>query len=106
MRGLLEQVLTGRYGDAEIVPSQPFTEYLWNPNDECFRAVLYKRSSWDRFLLERFQTMKDIYGDAVGGCLVGESVKVAMLHGPAVFGLYSIGELQAQKEVSDALTGC
>jgi hypothetical protein len=49
-----------------------------------------------------FGNLHAIYGDAVGGSLLRGSLKVSMLEGRKVFGLYEIKELQANPRVRHA----
>jgi hypothetical protein len=43
-----------------------------------------------------------IYGDARGGFVIGDSLKLSLLEGPNVFGLHRIEELQGQQEIQRA----
>lgn len=93
MTGQIETILTARYGQPSVRRKLPFVEYLWNDDDEQRRSTLYKidhRSSPP----SRFkEILEPLYGDAVGGFLVGDSLKIANLSNIAIFGLYTIAEL-------------
>jgi len=99
MTGLVEVVLAERYGAPTIVPGTEFLEYRWNEKSEPFHCVLYKTiadiRSWDA----EPRVLEKIYGDALGGFLLLDSLKLAMLAGPPVYGLYGIDELRGQPEV-------
>jgi hypothetical protein len=104
MIGAVEMVLAKRYSAPLVVPSEPFTEYRWNDSSEVKQCVLYKELVWDEDLVKRWGALEPIYGNCVGGFLIGipSSMKLAMMRGPKLFGLYLIEELQAQPEVRRA----
>jgi hypothetical protein len=106
MIGTVEIVLTKRYGAPRVVPSPPFTEYRWNNGNNVNESVLYKSLTWDKDLSKRWGALESIYGDSLGGFLVGvpSSLKLAMMRGPEIFGLYSIDQLQARPEIRRAKT--
>lgn len=101
MNGLVEEVLAERYGAPTIFADSQFLQYRWNEQIESLTCVLYKaaRGSTHDGSLGVFG---QVYGDAMGGFLLNESLKLAMLACPPVYGLYSVAELRLQPEVRDA----
>jgi hypothetical protein len=104
MIGEVEIALTNRYGNPLVVPSEPFSEYRWRHCSDVNQSVLYKKLVWDKDLAKRWGALQPIYGDSVGGFLIGipSSIKLAMMSGPEVFGLYPMDELQARPEIRRA----
>lgn len=100
MIGILEETLTRTFGEPRIFSSQALLEFRWNTSEEeSCQSVLYKCLDQYHGSPNSLDHFSYLYGDALGGTMVGDSLKVAMLDGPEVFGLYSIDELQFQKEV-------
>jgi hypothetical protein len=97
MPGLVETVLQDRYGKPRVVASPPFMEFHWNEEVETLSCILYKRCELRDELGSR--ALSTVYGDAEGGFMLGDSLKVAMRQGPNVFGLYQLGELQDHPRV-------
>jgi len=104
MIGLLERVLRDRYGEPAILVSGLFREFQWNTNCESRKCVLYKPNPPGIDVASPLGDLGSIYGDAVGGFFLLNALKVAMLEGPNVFGLYKIDELQAHPAVRYANT--
>jgi hypothetical protein len=102
MIGIVEQVLRNRYGEPIVITSTESVEYRWNTNVEADSSTLYKRVEPCGELQERFWRLRSFYGDAVGGFLVGDSLKVSTLDERKVFGLHYIDELLARPEVRHA----
>jgi hypothetical protein len=101
MRGILEKVLVDLNGPAEIVEGHPFREKRWNSGGpDC--DVLYFGTDWTTKPAVDLKMHKALYGDACGGFLAGNSLKVAMLSSRTVFGLYTIEELLALPPVQRA----
>ncbi len=96
MNGILESMLTRLYGKPKVIQSTPFIECRWNETDEPRRCVLYKPVVWDAELERRLGVLKPVYGDAVGGSILRGALRISMLRGPKVWGLYQIDELQTQ----------
>lgn len=102
MSGLVEDVLTERYGSPMIVTGLELTEYRWNDDREAFRCHLYKPPALHTADTGRFVVLRRVYGDALGASLLLGSLRLAMVAGPRVYGLYAIDELRAQPEVRQA----
>lgn len=103
MIGIVEDVLTECYGHPRIVRGTRLLEYRWNEHSEASTCLLYKAifpgSASDGGELGG---IGEIYGDVMGGFLLSDSLKLAMVAGPAVYGLYALDELRMQPEIKDA----
>ena len=102
MIGLVERVLRERYGEPSIVGRVTLVEYRWNEEYECRRCVLYKLATAQPELEAGPLSLRPVYGDAMGASLLQGSMRVAVVAGPTIYGLYSLSSLQAQPEVRDA----
>jgi len=102
-RGLLQTILTQRYGVPNINSTAKPTEYRWFAKNERANSILYVGMDWERDYATRFGSLKGIYGECIGGFLIGDSLKVALLIPQNIFGLYYIEELRNQPEVRHAL---
>jgi len=97
--GLFEGILRRRYGAPRISREGPFVQWCWNDAQPEASSVLYLGNEGRPQALERFPGLATIYGDAVGGFLIGDSLKLAMLVPHHVYGLYHIAELLSQPEL-------
>jgi hypothetical protein len=102
MVGILEKLLRERYGQASIVASTPLVEYRWNEGADALRCTLYKLPDSPEEFGEDTAILRPVYGDAAGGFLLGAGLKVSMIRGPRVFGLYQWQELQVVPDVVHA----
>jgi hypothetical protein len=101
--GLLERILIRRYGQPELSVGDSMALWRWNtcrPRDEC---ILYVGMKWHGRFGHRFASLKQIYGEAFGGFLIGDSLKIAVLLPCDVYGLWRIDELQTLPPVRRAL---
>lgn len=101
--GILETVLVRRYGQPELSVGDSLAIWRWNtrrPHDEC---ILYLGMKWRGQFGHRFASLKEIYGEAFGGFLIGDSLKVAVLLPRKIYGLWRIDELQMLPPVKRAL---
>ena len=103
MIGILEKLLTKRYGDPRVIAGAPYAEYRWRDDVARSSSILYKSFEWNNDLERRLGVLRDVYGDVVGGFVLGDSLKISTLRRPKVYGLYPIEELQQQPEVVLAL---
>jgi hypothetical protein len=71
-------------------------EFRWNQEEKGNGSTLYKRLDWDIQLEREFGELKEVYGDALGGILMGDSLKMATLRGPSIWGIWPIRELHKQ----------
>lgn len=103
MTGIIETILTRLCGSPTVEPGEKLDQYRWNTGSDAGESVLYKHTrESDIPAVDTPTVLRQIYGDAIGGSLVGGTVKVAVVVG-SVFGLYALDELQAQPEVVRAL---
>jgi hypothetical protein len=102
MIGILEQVLCRRYGDPSVDCYGDALLYRWAFLEERLHSVLYKFSASTPESSVLATPLQEVYGDFLGGSLLGGSLKVAMWGGPDVFGLYRLDELQARPVVRRA----
>lgn len=102
MTGMIEYALAQRYGPSEELSSESGPEQRWNSDERPLECILYKSLSWDDRLRTKYGVLEKLYGDARGGFLLGDSLKISLVEGPRVFGLYLIEELQSQAEVRRA----
>lgn len=96
--GLLEKVLTCRYGTPESEPNNGMIAKYWRRADS-HASILY----FDRDSEKRAQTDATVhsvlYGDCCGGKLIGGALKIATLRDCSVWDLYNLRELSQQPEV-------
>src|SRR3989475_12330988 len=103
MAGILEAVLTRRYGKPETAIRHTLQTRIWNSRSETDSCELYWGMEWDQRSLQKYKAYRKVYGDAFGGSLVGGSLNVATLAGVRVYGTYQIEELQDHVNVRSAL---
>jgi hypothetical protein len=101
--GILERVLVRRHGQAVVGVRRGLNALCWNPDDFDFASVLYVGMKWHGPLATRFASLKAIYGNAVGGFLIKNMLKVAVLLPHKIYGLWRIDELQILPPVKRAL---
>jgi hypothetical protein len=101
--GLLEKILFRRYGQPIMSIRDGMVAKCWNTDTPSYEAVLYLGMKWESLLGLRFGSLKDIYGDALGGFLMGDSLRAAMLSLRSVYALWNIDEFRGQPEVRNAL---
>jgi hypothetical protein len=101
--GLLERVLTRRYGRPTLSIRDGMAARCWNTDQPENESVLYVGMQWRGFLGARFAPLKEIYGDAYGGFLMGDSLRAALLCPRKVYALWNIDEFRMQPEVEHAL---
>src|SRR2546427_11362703 len=99
MAGILEAILTRRYGKPETAVRHTFQTRVWNSRSERDSCELYWGMEWDHGSLQKCQADRKVNGDAFGGSLVGASLKVATLAGAHVYETYQIEESQSHKNV-------
>ncbi|MEW6113293.1 MAG: hypothetical protein AB1664_14275 [Thermodesulfobacteriota bacterium] len=101
--GLLEKILTRRYGQPTPCIRDRMVARSWNTDRPENEAVLYVGMEWRGVLGARFASLKEIYGDAFGGFLVGDSLRAALLAPTKVWALWNIDDFRIQPEVQHAL---
>jgi len=100
--GLLEKVLVRRYGPPIVSTRRGINAHCWNPDDFDYASVLYIDTQWHSRSGNRFAALEEIYGDAFGGFLIKNSLKVAVLMPREIYGLWQIDELQGLPPVREA----
>jgi len=103
-KGLLEKILIQRYGQPKVIIRRGIIAKSWRtpyPDDE---SLLYLGMIWKGELGLRFGSLEDIYGDAVGGYLIKNTLKVAVLTDQEIYGLWNINQLRELPAVQYALT--
>jgi hypothetical protein len=101
--GLLEKTLTRRHGRPLACIRDCMSARYWNTGQPDYEAVLYVGMKWHGILGARFAGLKEIYGDAFGGFLMGDSLRAALLSSKQVYALWNIDDLLMQPEVQHAL---
>ncbi len=103
MAGLLETILTRRYGAPQAAVREGHRVRVWNAESPDDSSHLYWGMDWNSATLAKYEAYRELYGDAFGGLLVGDSLKVATLAGVRVYGTYVLEDLQDQPEIRLAL---
>jgi hypothetical protein len=101
--GLLEKILTRRYGKPTVSIMDGFVALCWNPDDCDYDTVLYMGMRWSGKLGKRFASFEPIYGDAIGGYLLKNDLRAAVLPDYQIYGIWNIRDLRRQPEVKRAL---
>jgi hypothetical protein len=101
--GLLERILTRRHGQPVTSLKDGLVARTWNTGHPDEEAVLYVGMEWSGILGIRFASLGEVYGDAFGGFIVGDSLRAALLLPDKVYALWSIEDLRIQPEVQQAL---
>ena len=101
--GLLERILVRRYGQPIMSSRRGLNARCWNPDDFDYASVLYIGMKWGSRLGTRFGSLKKIYGDAFGGFLIKNLLKVTMLLPRKIDGVWSMGDFQLLPPVRKAL---
>lgn len=102
MSGLVEEVLRERYGVPQVISGATLVEYRWREEREPRRCVLYKLAAATSVSETTPLFLQRVYGDFIGGSLLQGSMKLAVVAGPTIYGLYSLSRLRAQPEVRHA----
>ena len=101
--GVLERVLTRRYGPAITCQMDGREARCWKPDEWDYDAVLYVGMQWHGRLGTRFASLKEIYGDACGGYLKKNLLKVALLLPRKIYGVWRIDDLHKLPPIRLAL---
>ena len=102
--GLFEKILNKRYGKPTISEKGYLIEKIWGKENDDVASVLYVDMKDYGVTCSCISWLKYLYGDSIGGFLIGNSLKIASLSAKPIFGLYTIYELQKQPEVQKALS--
>jgi hypothetical protein len=101
--GLLEKILIRRYGQPISCVRDGMVARCWNSGDLDNEALLYMGMKWHGSTGLRFASLRDIYGDAFGGILIKNILRVAILAPRQLFAVWNIDELQMLPPVRKAL---
>ena len=101
--GLLERILTRRYGPPLTCIRDGMAARCWNIEEPTDEALLYVGMTWQGERSLRFASLKDIYGDALGGILINNCLKAAIFAPRRLFAVWNIYDLRMQPEVQHAL---
>ncbi len=101
---LFEKILNKRYGKPIISEKGNLIEKRWGKENDDVSSVLYVDMKDYGISWSCISRLKYLYGDIIGGFLIGNSLKIASLSPQPIFGLYTIDELQKQPEVQKALS--
>jgi hypothetical protein len=101
--GLLEKVLTCRYGAPECEPNNGMIAKYWRRGD-AHASILYFDSNSEKHAQAEVTVHSVLYGDCCGGKLIGGALKIATLRDCNVWDLYNLCELSRQPEVLRART--
>ncbi len=101
--GLLERVMTRRYGRPTMGIRHGLPAKCWNLHDPDHAAAFYVGMKWNSAAGAQYTPLKEIYGDVFGGFLIKNILKVAVLLPREVYGLWNIEELRDLPQVRHAL---
>jgi len=102
--GILERMLIRRYGEPIVAILRGHHAHCWNPYDAHYSTVLYMGMKWNGPLGLRFRSLNEIYGNAIGGCLIKNTLKAAILHPREIYGIWNIDDLRMQPGLLHAVT--
>jgi hypothetical protein len=101
--GILEKVLTRRYGQPVLSIMDGLAAKCWNPDEWDYASVLYLGMKWQGERETRFSSLRDIYGNSCGGYLIKNRLKAAILLPREVYGIWNIDDLRMQPAVQHAV---
>gem|GEM_PF-3279546 len=101
--GLLEKILTRRYGAPKIGIEEGLRARFWNLHNPDDSSALYVGMTWTEPWTRRYANLRRIYGDAYGGYLIKNAIKAALLTPREVYGIWNIDEFRMQPQVQRAL---
>ena len=103
MNGIIETVLTHRFGPPVIGTYEGIGARIWNPHDEARRCTLLVGAQWDTGLAKQHRHLQELYGNSSGGFVLGNMLKLSSLTQSPVWGVHAITEFQACPAVRRAL---
>lgn len=104
MSGLIEDIISRRFGPPMTAHFQTLAARTWNLDDEPRRCKLYIGLEWDPELSKAHKHLSCLYGDSFGGILLQDSLRISTLVRQEVWGLYRIDDLHCRPEVQRALS--
>jgi hypothetical protein len=103
-KGLLERILTRRYGQPVTSLEGGLVQQGWNANEPDNSCTLYVGMKWNTLSGLRFGSLKGIYGNAFGGFLARDVLTVAVVGPREVPGLLPLDEFRMLAPVQYAST--
>jgi len=100
--GLLERVLTRRYGEPVVSARHGLPARCWNLDDPDYSSALYVGMKWVEPWKSRFASLQGIYGDVFGGFLIKNTLKAAVLRSGQIYGIWNIEDFLVQPQVQRA----
>lgn len=104
MSGVIEDVLTRRFGSATTGAYQGVEARVWNNADEPRRCRLLVGLEWDPDLSRCHDHLRELYGEPCAGSIFPNKLRISSLAGPSLWGLYRIAQFQSRPEVIRALS--
>jgi len=101
--GLLEKMLVRRYGQSVACIRDGMAAKCWRIDQPDDEAVLYSGMEWRGKLGVRFLSLREIYGDSIGGILIKNCLKAAVLVPREFFAVWNIDELRLRPAVQRAI---
>lgn len=101
--GILERILTRRFGEPDPIITDGLAALRWESERPDESSLLYLGMKWHGLLGTRFAGLREIYGRACGGLLIGDSLKVAMLLPRRLFAIWNIDQLRMLEAIQRAL---
>ncbi len=101
--GILEKVMTRRYGQPTMSIRRGLPARCWNLDRPDESAALYVGMKWNSEAGARYASLKPIYGNLFGGFLIKDTLKVSILMPQEVYGVMNITYLRNIPEVRHAM---
>jgi hypothetical protein len=102
-QGLLEKILTRRYGAPTLCIRDGLAAKCWNKDDTDREAWLYIGMKWKGEAGARVRGLEEIYGDSFGGVLIKNILRAAILAPRQLYSVWNIDELRDRPAVRHAL---
>jgi hypothetical protein len=101
--GILERILIRRFGDPVGFIKRGLPARGWNPDEWDYDSALYTGMKWNSLPGLLYGSLEDIYGDSIGGYLIKNTLKAAILTPGDIYGIWNIADLRVQPAVQRAL---
>ena len=101
--GIFERILIRRYGQPTDFIKWGLPARGWNPDKWDYDSALYMGMQWDGLPGWRFRSLREIYGNCIGGCLIKNTLRVALLLPMDIYACWKIDDLRMQPSVQRAL---
>jgi len=103
MESILFSILRARFGEPEVAVDSQMEIFWWMRHDDRRRCKLYRRPATADRVATLSAALAPVYGEFAGGFLCHEALKVAVSSDPAVWGLYTLKQLQCLPQLKAAL---